>query len=661
VKFGMHFKRAGQLAGVSGAGQVVSYVLFIVLARHTSVSAFEDYAVAVGAGTLLASLTTLGLEKYSVRILPVFYEREDWAGARGYFGFSLRRILCASVVAGLALALGWGWYDPWSASWAAVAVAALVLPLLSLADLAVEVLAAGGHELRGALFHRVGVFGAALAFVFLAFQLPIALSGAGAVACWGLGWGFALVWMAREVRRTTPAGVWGSSAREDLGWQREALPFLGLALALNFIAQAGVLGLEFLGASEIDLGAYAAATQTASLIVVLATATNRFYSPRLALFLERGDFVSLEILRRQRIRWLLPLVVAFVIAVFSFGREILELFRPEFLDDGVPVLRIIAFPIAFSVLFSMAPTYLNRARPECRCCSWSPSCRLSELPARRSPMRQPWVECTRCSSPSRISIWQRNEPGDRGCRMRHDGWRGTAGRPPSRAGGRTLRLRTGRARVGSPPTIAAPAVGEPRRTEAAGGEVVDKRNISMRVFPLVVMALVVGCASTKAPTQAKISQEVVLASSVRAVNAETREITLERKDGTTVVIVAGPEVRNFAQIEVGDTVKARYRESLSALRLKPGEVEPDPVAEIAVGVAEPGGKPGVGIGTGAIVVVTVESVDTKSHIVVFSGPTGGLRSVRAQRDEGRRFISGLKRGDRVKLVYTEAVALTVEE
>ncbi len=181
------------------------------------------------------------------------------------------------------------------------------------------------------------------------------------------------------------------------------------------------------------------------------------------------------------------------------------------------------------------------------------------------------------------------------------------------------------------------------------------------LFPLFVAALAAGCGSTSAPTRAEISHEIVLESTVQAVNAETREIALQRQDGTKVVMVAGPEVRNFAQIAVGDTVKARYRVSLTAQRLKPDEVGPEPTAGLAVGVAEEGSKPGIGIGAGVEVTVLVESVDTKQHIVVFTGPAGELHSVRAQRDEGRRFISGLKVGDRVRLVYTEAIALAVEE
>lgn len=183
----------------------------------------------------------------------------------------------------------------------------------------------------------------------------------------------------------------------------------------------------------------------------------------------------------------------------------------------------------------------------------------------------------------------------------------------------------------------------------------------MRLLPLFVVALAAACASTAAPDRAEISEEVALESTVQAVNAETREITLQREDGARVVIVAGPAVRNFAQIEVGDTVRARYRVTLSAERLKPDETGSEPTAGVAVGVAEAGSKPGISIGAGAEVTVTVETVDTKKHIVVFTGPEGELHSVRAQRDEGRHFVAGLKSGDRVKLAYTEAIALSVEK
>jgi hypothetical protein len=58
--------------------------------------------------------------------------------------------------------------------------------------------------------------------------------------------------------------------------------------------------------------------------------------------------------------------------------------------------------------------------------------------------------------------------------------------------------------------------------------------------------------------------------------------------------------------------------------------------------------------------VSVKSVDRKLNIVVFTDPSGELHAVEAERDEGKRFVAGLKAGDRVELIYTEALALSVE-
>lgn len=43
----------------------------------------------------------------------------------------------------------------------------------------------------------------------------------------------------------------------------------------------------------------------------------------------------------------------------------------------------------------------------------------------------------------------------------------------------------------------------------------------------------------------------------------TRLITLRDEQGSTSTLHAGPEVRNFAQIEAGDSVNLRYVESLA--------------------------------------------------------------------------------------------------
>jgi len=333
-----------------------------VLARRLGVDGFEAYSVAVATIFLLASVATRGVEKYAMRVLPPLFARGDWARARGYVRFGLRRTLGTSLLLAAALSAGWNWWasDTPAAARLAVAAGCLALPAVALVQYGVEVLSATGHEIRATAIYRVAIPAAALVLVGLALQLPFEIGGITAVACWGVAWALGLALMAIEIRRTAPPAVWGAAPQEEARtWRRDALPFVGYSLSLTFVAQAGVIGLDLLQPSAAAVGAYAAASGTANLVVVLATATNRFYAPRLSMLLERRDFASILRLRRERLRWLLPAVAAFLVAVFGFGREILALFRYEFVDEGFAALRILATAVAFTAVFALGPTYLK--------------------------------------------------------------------------------------------------------------------------------------------------------------------------------------------------------------------------------------------------------------------------------------------------------------
>ena len=60
-----------------------------------------------------------------------------------------------------------------------------------------------------------------------------------------------------------------------------------------------------------------------------------------------------------------------------------------------------------------------------------------------------------------------------------------------------------------------------------------------------------------------------ISATVTAIDPATRAITLTSAKGKVTEVVAGPEVRNFAQIKVGDEVVAKAVDSLS-LELKKG-------------------------------------------------------------------------------------------
>lgn len=177
---------------------------------------------------------------------------------------------------------------------------------------------------------------------------------------------------------------------------------------------------------------------------------------------------------------------------------------------------------------------------------------------------------------------------------------------------------------------------------------------------LLALALASCKTAQEAPDRASMTDEVTAEATVLAVDRVSREVTLQRADGAILEVVAGPDVRNFDRIAAGDTVTARYAVSLSARRLAPDEPDTLPVVEVAAARADPGQRPGAAIGSGVALTVFVKSVDADRHVVVFTDPDGVIHAIEAERDQGKRFVEGLKPGDRVELLYGEALALSVE-
>ena len=131
------------------------------------------------------------------------------------------------------------------------------------------------------------------------------------------------------------------------------------------------------------------------------------------------------------------------------------------------------------------------------------------------------------------------------------------------------------------------------------------------------------------------------------------------------IAFAGKDRANDAQAgqssDVGDNVVVSYYQGLAAQVLPPGTAVTDDVKQMDVATAaEPGTKPGAGIGTALKATVVIEKVDTQANTVTFKRPDGVSRTLPVQSDEGKAFIKKLKAGDKVDVVYAEAVAVEVK-
>ena len=167
--------------------------------------------------------------------------------------------------------------------------------------------------------------------------------------------------------------------------------------------------------------------------------------------------------------------------------------------------------------------------------------------------------------------------------------------------------------------------------------------------------------AVSAPQRAEIANDYTATASVVGIREAERIVTLRREDGTSFDVQCGPAVRNFDQIAVGDTLRVRYKESLVAQKLAPGEAAKPTEAALAGARTPAGDKPGAGVGMAVSLRVKIESVDRDHGIVVFSLPSGELIAHRVETKEGREFASGLKVGDMVQVDHMEVLALAVDE
>ena len=117
-----------------------------------------------------------------------------------------------------------------------------------------------------------------------------------------------------------------------------------------------------------------------------------------------------------------------------------------------------------------------------------------------------------------------------------------------------------------------------------------------------------------------MANTVEATATITAINAATREITLKGPQGNELIVEAGPDVKNFAQLKVGDQVKMQYLEALT-LELKKGSTAVvSRVDDVGGAAAKPGERPGAVVGSRTTIVAEVMALDAAKQTVTLRGP-----------------------------------------
>jgi Cu/Ag efflux protein CusF len=177
---------------------------------------------------------------------------------------------------------------------------------------------------------------------------------------------------------------------------------------------------------------------------------------------------------------------------------------------------------------------------------------------------------------------------------------------------------------------------------------------SLPVALAVLIALPVAASAQKPVTQ---SNTVTVKTTIEAIDHDTRMITFKDQDGFTENVYAGPEVRRFDELKVGDKVTFKVTESVVLHIRKPGEPAVPSSSDDPAIVRGVGAKPGANITQQDTVTVKIKTIDPKTGAVNVLTEDGGTMSFRV---EDKKILKGINAGDRVVINYTTALVISVE-
>jgi len=190
----------------------------------------------------------------------------------------------------------------------------------------------------------------------------------------------------------------------------------------------------------------------------------------------------------------------------------------------------------------------------------------------------------------------------------------------------------------------------------------------MRTFSIVIAIVIAsavaspavaqtgGVVAETAPGKAGVAQTVKITATITAIDKATRDITLKGPQGNEVVVTAGPDVKNFDNMKVGDQVNAQYVEALTLELKKGGGMTVARSDQGGVLEAKPGQKPGGVAGRQVTIVADVVDVNPAKQSITLRGPK---RTVEVVVPDPAQFKLVAK-GDQVEATYTQALAIVVE-
>ena len=165
--------------------------------------------------------------------------------------------------------------------------------------------------------------------------------------------------------------------------------------------------------------------------------------------------------------------------------------------------------------------------------------------------------------------------------------------------------------------------------------------------------------TTAGAEPAIVDEAVEITATVIDVDLPHRLVALKGPAGNIAVVEVSPELKRLNEIRAGDQLKVKYSRAVALSVVKsegPLKTSIDPAPTVK---KDAGAFPGITSHQTLTSTVRIEAIDLEHHTVAFTGERSGLQSMTFREPKVQEYLKGLKKGDIVKVVYTEATAVSI--
>ena len=351
---------AGTIFAIRVVSAALAYLAQILLARWMGGAEYGTYVYVWTWVLLLGSVMDFGIATSAQKIIPEYRARDEQALLRGFLTGSRWMAFLVSALVSLALAGLVKVLSPWIDRDAILPlyVGCVTLPAFVVANTQDGI--ARSHDwMQLALMPQFIVRqGLIIALTAVAFVLGIQLGAsaamlASAAAVWVAMSGQMLVLNRRLDAHVAP----GPKAYDVRGWLAVSLPILLVEGFYLLLSYTDVLVLQQFRPSE-EVGVYYAVIKTLALVSFIHYAMSATTAHRFAAYNAAGDRERLSAYVAHAIKWTFWPSLAATALLLSFGKPLLWLFGPRFVD-GYEIMFIAAIGLVGRAAIGPVERLLN--------------------------------------------------------------------------------------------------------------------------------------------------------------------------------------------------------------------------------------------------------------------------------------------------------------